>query len=78
VWLVELLGQSVEELPGPLFPLPRVVMSVEVGTLLGVGETGALTLEGKFDGGTQTAHHERRTEDGLWVPSMEVVLTKIG
>ena len=30
------------------------------------------------DGKTQTAHHERRTEDGSWVPSMEVVLTKVG
>ncbi len=29
------------------------------------------------DGRTQTAHHERRTEDGRWVPSMEVVLTKV-
>jgi hypothetical protein len=26
---------------------------------------------------TQTAHHERRNEDGSWVPSMEVVLTKV-
>ena len=30
------------------------------------------------DGKSQTAHHERRNEDGSWVPSMEVVLTKVG
>jgi hypothetical protein len=30
------------------------------------------------DGRTQTAHHERRNEDGSWVPSMDVVLTKVG
>ena len=29
------------------------------------------------DGTTQTAHHERLTDDGRWVPSMEVVLTKV-
>lgn len=30
------------------------------------------------DGRTQTAHHERRNEDGSWVASMDVVLTKVG
>jgi hypothetical protein len=35
------------------------------------------TAEFSADGRTQTAHHERRTEDGRWVPSMEVVLTKV-
>jgi len=30
------------------------------------------------DGTTQTAHHQRRDEDGSWVPSMDVVLTKVG
>lgn len=29
------------------------------------------------DGKTQTAHHQRRGDNGGWVPSMEVVLTKI-
>jgi hypothetical protein len=36
--------------------------------------TGVLSDRGR----TMAAHHERRTEDGSWVPSMEVVLTKIG
>lgn len=29
------------------------------------------------DGNTQTAHHERRDQNGNWVPSMEVVLAKV-
>ena len=29
------------------------------------------------DGKTQTAHHERRDQNGSWVPSMEMVLTKV-
>jgi hypothetical protein len=29
------------------------------------------------DGTVQTAHHERRTDDGTWLPSMEVVLTRV-
>jgi hypothetical protein len=28
-------------------------------------------------GKTQTAHHERLDEQGNWVPSMEVTLTKV-
>ena len=36
------------------------------------------TAEFSADGKTQTAHHERRDADGTWVPSMEVVLTKVG
>ena len=36
------------------------------------------TAEFSADGKTQTAHHERRNGDGSWVPSMEVVLTKVG
>jgi Protein of unknown function (DUF1579) len=35
------------------------------------------TAEFSADGKTQTAHHERRLEDGSWVRSMEVVLTKV-
>ena len=35
------------------------------------------TAEFSADGKTQTAHHERRNEDGSWVPSMEVVLTRV-
>jgi hypothetical protein len=27
---------------------------------------------------SQFSHHERRNDDGSWVPSMEVVLTKVG
>jgi hypothetical protein len=30
------------------------------------------------DGRMQTGHHEQRNEDGEWVPSMDVVLTKVG
>jgi hypothetical protein len=36
------------------------------------------TAEFSVDAKTQTAHHERRLEDGSWVPSLEVVLTKVG
>ena len=35
------------------------------------------TAEFSADGTTQSAHHERRSDDGSWVPSMEVVLTKV-
>jgi hypothetical protein len=35
------------------------------------------TAEFSADGTIQTAHHERRLEDGSWIPSMEVVLTKV-
>jgi Protein of unknown function (DUF1579) len=41
------------------------------------GETTRCTGEFSVDGRTLTAHHERRTENGSWVPSMEVVLTKV-
>jgi Protein of unknown function (DUF1579) len=41
------------------------------------GETTRCTSEFSADGKTQTAHHERRNEDGSWVPSMEVVLRKV-
>jgi hypothetical protein len=47
-------------------------------TWLWQGEHARCT--GVFDDGGRTlaAHHERRTEDGAWVPSMEVILTRIG
>jgi hypothetical protein len=41
------------------------------------GETTRCTGEFSADGRTLTAHHERRAENGSWVPSMEVVLTKV-
>ena len=41
------------------------------------GENTRCTAEFSADGKTQTAHHERRSDDGRWVPSMEAVLTKV-
>lgn len=35
------------------------------------------TASFSVDERTQTAHHERRNKDGGWVPSMEVVLTRV-
>jgi hypothetical protein len=41
------------------------------------GEATRCTGEFSADGRTLAAHHERRTENGSWAPSMEVVLTKV-
>jgi hypothetical protein len=41
------------------------------------GESTRSTSAFSADGKTQTAHHERYRDDGSWVPSMEVVLTKV-
>ena len=41
-------------------------------------EDSRCTAEFSADGKTQTAHHERRNAEGSWVPSMEVVLTRVG
>jgi hypothetical protein len=55
-----------------------------VSELISDGETWAFqgadarcTSVFSEDGKTQTAHHERRDHNGSWVPSMEVVLTKV-
>jgi Protein of unknown function (DUF1579) len=40
------------------------------------GENARCTGIFSDEGQTLTAHHERRTEDGSWEPSMEVVLRK--
>ena len=45
--------------------------TVPVGTGLAIRRI--FTDQGK----TQTAHHERLDEQGNWVPSMEVTLTKV-
>ncbi len=41
------------------------------------GETTGCTAVFTENGKVQTAHHVRRDETGKWVPSMEVVLTKV-
>lgn len=40
---------------------------------ISTGCTAVFTENGKV----QTAHHVRRDENGLWIPAMEVVLTKV-
>ncbi len=41
------------------------------------GETTRTTATFTDNGKTQTAHHERLDDEGNWVPSMEVTLTKV-
>lgn len=41
------------------------------------GENTRCTVDLSADGKTQVAHHERRDDTGRWLPSMEVVLTKV-
>ncbi len=41
------------------------------------GETTGCTAVFSEHGKVQTAHHVQRNQDGEWVPSMEVVLTKV-
>jgi hypothetical protein len=52
-------------------------LTIESDTWTWRGEKTRCTAVFTDDGKTQTAHHERLDESGGWVPSMEVVLTKI-
>jgi len=52
-------------------------LSIEGDAWTWQGETTRCTAFFTDGGRTQTAHHERLDGRGEWVPSMEVVLTKI-
>jgi hypothetical protein len=52
-------------------------LSIEGDTCAWRGESTRCTVIFTDGGRTQTAHHERLDGSGGWVPSMEVVLTKI-
>jgi hypothetical protein len=52
-------------------------LSVQDGVWTWQGERTRCTATFSDDGRTQTAHHERRTDQGEWEPSMEVELRKI-
>lgn len=52
-------------------------LTIEGDTWIWQGEKTRCTAVFTNNGKTQTAHHERLDEHGNWVPSMEVVLTKI-
>jgi hypothetical protein len=52
-------------------------LSIEGDTWTWQGESTRCMATFADGGRTQTAHHERLDELGKWVPSMEVVLTKI-
>ncbi len=41
------------------------------------GKTHRATAVFSDDGKTQTVHHERISDDGNWVPAMDIVLTKV-
>jgi hypothetical protein len=41
------------------------------------GKTHRATAVFSGDGKTQTVHHERISDDGSWVPAMDIVLTKV-
>jgi hypothetical protein len=52
-------------------------LTIEGNTMTWRGEITGCTAEFTEGGKVQTAHHVRLDENGQWVPSMEVVLTKV-
>lgn len=52
-------------------------LTVQGDTWTWKGETTRCTAVFTDNGKTQTAHHERLDDEGNWVPSMEVMLTKV-
>ena len=52
-------------------------LMIDQNTCMWQGENTRCTAIFTENGTVQTAHHERLDENGKWVPSMEVVLTKV-
>ena len=52
-------------------------ITIDDNTCKWQGERTRCTAIFTNNGNTQTAHHERLDENGKWVPSMEVVLTRV-
>jgi Protein of unknown function (DUF1579) len=50
---------------------------IEGDTTRWEGKTTRCTAVFTDNGKTQTAHHQRRDENGEWVPAMEVVLSRV-
>ena len=82
---VKILTSDVYEwMPGGFFVLHTAygrIGDIDVGGVEIIGYDAATkTYRTHFfdsQGKTQTAHHERLDEQGNWVPSMEVTLTKV-
>lgn len=55
----------------------RHVLTIEEGEITWKGEKTGCTADIVENGKVQRAHHVRLNEKGEWVPSMEVVLTKV-